>query len=208
MDWSIEISWLAAGGDTTAIDERSIEVLANEVHEHAGVVSWGDHSYSVRLSVEAPEVGKAVDVAVGNCHEAVTKAGLPTWPIATVLAQTPEALDIELSTPLYPSIVGVTELAEMLGVSKQRASELARSQSFPAPLTELASGPIWIQSNVRHFCETWERKPGRPRKKQTDTTKGVDLMEALKASVKAAKAPRQRGDQDSPAHESPKRDTA
>lgn len=190
MDWSIEISRLADENDTTAIDERSIEVLANEIHEHAGVVSWGDHTYSVRLSVEVPEVGKAVDVAVGISHEAVSKAGLPTWPIASVLAQSPEALDHDLSTPLYPAIVGVTELAEMLGVSKQRASELARSSSFPAPFTELASGPVWIEANVRHFCETWERKPGRPRKpdpKEEEPQSIVDLMDALKESVENAK---------------------
>lgn len=190
MDWSIEIGWLPEEDDETRVDDRSIEVLAKEIQEYAGAVSWGHQSYSIRLSVEAPEVGKAVDVALGIGQDAVARAGLPQWPIGSVLVQSYEVLDRELSTPLYPSIVGVTELAEMLDVSKQRASELARVPSFPAPFTELASGPVWIEDNVSEFCRTWVRKPGRPRRPNDldeEPKSTVELMDDLKKSVADAR---------------------
>jgi hypothetical protein len=35
---------------------------------------------------------------------------------------------------------------------------------FPAPVGELASGPVWLEGDLSRFMDTWERKPGRPRK--------------------------------------------
>jgi len=63
-------------------------------------------------------------------------------------------------------LVGVAELAELLGVSRQRAVQIADSfQDFPEPEVELASGRVWKRSDV----ESWiarhpNRRSGRPRK--------------------------------------------
>jgi hypothetical protein len=59
---------------------------------------------------------------------------------------------------------GVTEVAGLLGVSRQRVSELRSSGTLPAPVAELAAGPVWRVSTLQRFIETWERKPGRPRR--------------------------------------------
>lgn len=58
-------------------------------------------------------------------------------------------------------LVGVNEVADMFGVSKQRVSELARTDSFPAPVSRLAAGPVWWRSDIQSFMEQWQRKPGR-----------------------------------------------
>ena len=61
-------------------------------------------------------------------------------------------------------LVGVAEIAVMLGVSRQRVDQLASSyDDFPQPEVELAGGRVWSRSAI----ETWmalhhERKPGRP----------------------------------------------
>ena len=55
------------------------------------------------------------------------------------------------------------EVAEILGVSRQRASELASSAGFPRPVANLAAGPVWLLSSINSFNEKWERRPGRPR---------------------------------------------
>ncbi len=63
-----------------------------------------------------------------------------------------------------PDLVGLSEVAEMLGVSRQRASQLVRDyDDFPAPAASLASGRVWERPKV----ETWMRahpvrRPGRP----------------------------------------------
>jgi ATP-dependent Clp protease ATP-binding subunit ClpC len=60
-------------------------------------------------------------------------------------------------------LVGVAEMAEMLGVSRQRVNQLASSYAdFPEPEAELAAGRIWTRDDI----ESWlarhpERKPGQ-----------------------------------------------
>jgi hypothetical protein len=61
--------------------------------------------------------------------------------------------------------LGVTEVARELGVSRQRVSELRSRPGFPAPIAEIAAGPVWKASSLTRFLESWERKPGRPRRK-------------------------------------------
>jgi predicted DNA-binding transcriptional regulator AlpA len=54
-------------------------------------------------------------------------------------------------------LVGIREIAEMLGVSPQRADQLSNTTRFPAPTVALASGRIWERSAV----EEWAREEGR-----------------------------------------------
>ena len=71
-------------------------------------------------------------------------------------------------------LVGLSEIAAMLGVSRQRASQIVRDyDDFPAPVAELASGRIWETAAVEAWAEAHPvRPPGRPaadpsRRKQT-----------------------------------------
>lgn len=64
--------------------------------------------------------------------------------------------------PTLPELVSAPEVAEMLGgISRQRVHQLRATASFPQPLYELRTGPIWDARAIRHFAEHWERKPGR-----------------------------------------------
>jgi hypothetical protein len=58
----------------------------------------------------------------------------------------------------------VTEIATLLGVSRQRVSELRNRPDFPSPIAELAAGPVWTRTSLNQFIESWPRRPGRPRK--------------------------------------------
>lgn len=49
-------------------------------------------------------------------------------------------------------LVGLTEIAAMLGVSRQRASQLSASKGFPAPLDRLAMGPVWRRTTVERWA--------------------------------------------------------
>jgi predicted DNA-binding transcriptional regulator AlpA len=61
-------------------------------------------------------------------------------------------------------LVGMAEIAEMLGVTRQRVAQLIESyDDFPAPEVELTAGRIWSRTAI----ETWiashpERRSGRP----------------------------------------------
>jgi predicted DNA-binding transcriptional regulator AlpA len=61
-------------------------------------------------------------------------------------------------------LVGMAEIAEILGVSRQRVAQLIESYGdFPKPEVELSGGRVWSRTAI----ETWiashpERGPGRP----------------------------------------------
>jgi predicted DNA-binding transcriptional regulator AlpA len=55
-------------------------------------------------------------------------------------------------------LLGVTEVAELLGISRQRVQQLTeRDPDFPAPAETLARGRVWRRSDI----EDWARATGR-----------------------------------------------
>ncbi len=64
-----------------------------------------------------------------------------------------------------PEIVSSSEAAEILNISRQRVHQLRKDHpTFPAPLYELQSRPLWTRDSIEWFDRTWERKVGRPRR--------------------------------------------
>jgi predicted DNA-binding transcriptional regulator AlpA len=54
-------------------------------------------------------------------------------------------------------LMGTYEIAEMLGVSRQRAQQIAAHKNFPKPYDVLHAGKIWKRKAV----EQWARDHGR-----------------------------------------------
>ena len=88
-------------------------------------------------------------------------ADLPEWPLVEAEVLTATELDRQNALPSLPELVGVAEVAELLKVSRQRTSALARSESFPSPLVALRSGPVWTRASMNRFVESRRRRPGR-----------------------------------------------
>ena len=61
------------------------------------------------------------------------------------------------SRPVSNHLMGLTEVAALLGVSRQRAHQLAKRDDFPEPTARLAAGLIWQAEDV----ERWARDHGR-----------------------------------------------
>jgi hypothetical protein len=78
---------------------------------------------------------------------------------------TEAAFDADLASRAFPVLLGVSELGDLLGVSRQRASIVAKTPAFPRPVAVLLAGPVWTEPSVRRFIDDWERKPGRPRRR-------------------------------------------
>lgn len=64
--------------------------------------------------------------------------------------------------PTMPELMSAAEIADELGVSRQRVHKLRSMAAFPLPLAELRSSAVWDAAAVRKFAENWNRKPGRP----------------------------------------------
>ena len=55
-------------------------------------------------------------------------------------------------------LVGLTEIAEALDLSRQRVDQIVRSDpTFPEPVAVISAGRIWRRSDV----ERWARRVGR-----------------------------------------------
>ena len=68
-----------------------------------------------------------------------------------------------MNTPA-PELIGLSEIAGILGVSKQRVGQLRAREDFPVPVAELAAGPVWQREMLDRFIRDWPRRSGRPAK--------------------------------------------
>lgn len=53
--------------------------------------------------------------------------------------------------------MGQTEIADLLGVSRQRAQQLYKDGTLPPVYDTLAMGPVWLKADI----EKWARETGR-----------------------------------------------
>ncbi|HSH59428.1 MAG TPA: hypothetical protein VK988_07265 [Acidimicrobiales bacterium] len=161
MDWSVNVEAASQAGDDR-VDQDAMEVLLELLDDHhVGGVAVSPGRYGARFNVESPTSVEAAAEAEEVFRKAAAAAGLPAWPVVRLEVMTVEELDADLAQATFPRLVGVAELAEILEVSRARASELARSSSdFPPPTVRLASGPVWTEPSVRRFIEAWRRRPG------------------------------------------------
>jgi len=146
------------------------EVLADFGALGAAVSLGGQNGLGATFTIYTPEyssedVVDAARQAVSAFTTATDKLGIPIAFINRVEFMAGPFFERWLETPSGDELAGVTELAKLFGVSRQRMSELRTREDFPAPVAELAAGPVWKVTNLRRFLDSWERLPGRPRRR-------------------------------------------
>jgi len=57
------------------------------------------------------------------------------------------------------ALVGIKEVADMLGVSRTRADQLSRRPSFPEPKVWHARVRLWEETEVQAWIEANRRSP-------------------------------------------------
>lgn len=186
--WTIHVD---AAGTSPATDgdfDEQLGTLMELLVDHGGAVSGGqDHgrygaTFSMNFPTDLPAGADLVepfeDIAAAagqwaciHFRTVAEKAGLPAWPIVRLEVLTDDELKADLARPVIPELIGTAELAEILGVSRPRASQVqATAPGFPAPVAMLRSGPVWTRPSINLFLETWARKGGRPRKEAITTS--------------------------------------
>jgi predicted DNA-binding transcriptional regulator AlpA len=53
------------------------------------------------------------------------------------------------------NLLGTSEVAVVLGVSKQRIHALRKNKKFPQPIVTLAATPIWDKREINAFLAEW-----------------------------------------------------
>lgn len=155
--------WVVSVEFTGPVSEDH-EALAVRVIEEAAGVSVGHASSApgrvgTIITVDSASWGNAASIV----SSAVKRVLGPAWDLVDLRVQTEAEQEAELERPVFPPMLGITEAADILGVTRQRASQLFAEGRLPTPVVELASGPVFVESAVRAFAAQ-PRRAGRPAK--------------------------------------------
>ena len=163
--------------------------LYEDLYEHlaAAAPSVGtapNGNLSVRVFVEASTIRQAIDAGLKTVTAAAKSLSV-TEPVVGVEAITEEELDRRNAEPVIPPLVGVSEIAELLGVTRGRATQLTNRDDFPPAVATLKSSPIFVREQVEAFGRTWDRRGGRPLKPVTLKGPERELLAALRIARNA-----------------------
>ncbi|TXS50132.1 hypothetical protein [Streptomyces sp. t39] len=179
--WSVEVE-LA----TTEVTDDAIDELHDHLADRSPAVGTAPNgNTAVRIFVEAGTARQAVDSALKEVTAAAKAAGISTTVLGVDLV-TEEELDRRLAAPSVPDLVGVSEIAEMLNVVRQRAAQLVQRDDFPPAVAHLKSGPVFVRWQVEAFEKRWDRRAGRPMKRVELTPVERDVLAALSAASRQA----------------------
>jgi hypothetical protein len=178
--WVVHIEGLVDRDLTDDDIENLVDLLAEPV-------SYRDRRLSTTITIAADDIYPPTAIADAGAELAKALQKIKTrGDVTAIEALTFAEQDRRLALPAFPQLAGISEVAEILGVSRQRASTLQTRAGFPAPVAVLASGPVWRAGDLGTFLETWSRKPGRPAKERQLTAEQIEQ----RAQVRASKAAR------------------
>ena len=150
--WSVTIEGRSEGAyDPDAV----MEALASY---HPGL-SVGDRTLSATVTVDATSPLQAIDQA----HEIVLTAVKPFGlKVEHIEAMTEERQEKEVEASNLPDLVGLADIAEMLGTTRQRVFQMTANKGFPVALLELKAGRLWSRPAIESYLEGREATRRRP----------------------------------------------
>ena len=153
--WTAGITWTGPADDDS-------EYIAGALMDLPGVhaASFGPRHVECELGLEASSYSVAYTKVKTWLVGLVGRAG---WEVSRIQLERADIVDQRLARPVIPELIGVGEAAEILGVSKQRVTAMAKGSGFPRPVVELAAGPVFLRSAVEAFAAL-PRHAGRPAK--------------------------------------------
>jgi hypothetical protein len=117
---------------------------------------------TLRFQVDTESIRSAAEAAFDAACNALMRA----YPVAPQLTGVRVISDAELAVEIGPpdDVIGYTEIGEILGVSRQRAQQIASKHAgFPRPVATPLAGTFYSRAAVLAFQAQWPRKrTGRP----------------------------------------------
>src|SRR6478609_6736196 len=117
---------------------------------------------TVGPDAEGAPPGDALAAATRRTLEAIADASGANGKVVAVEVLTADDAHQSAIEPRFPEIVGIAEIADLLGITRQRASALSARAGFPAPVATLRAGPVWRLADLSNFAKTWDHKTDRP----------------------------------------------
>lgn len=147
------------------LTDDQVDAVADRLSEHYGsFAADAAGGWAATFSVDAEDAQRATFLGLETTRSIAEASQLPAGEVVRLEAVRDDVVDEELAEPNYPDLVSGPEIAQILGVSRQRVHQLATEHvRFPAPLYRLGAGSLWVRQAIETFADGWERKPGRPR---------------------------------------------
>ncbi len=155
------------------MDEFTVEIAVDtkrpltveeleDVAEYGGAASGhvGGRRIETILTVKAETFSHAAAIALKEITNIV--AGRVSALHVMTVAEHDQRIESRADSPGV-ELAGLSEVAQVLEVSKGQASNLVKGAGFPKPIQRLAAGPVWSKSDVVGFKAAWPRKAGRPK---------------------------------------------
>lgn len=138
-----------------ATDEESLDRLASELPEDATVAALPGRGYTVTLWADTSSLADAVF----SIETFVKGLGDPV----AVESVSEAEYERMAYAPTLPQVLSAVEVADVLGVTRQRVNQLSKSSpDFPTPLFTPRSGPLWERFAIEAFARSRNRNAGRP----------------------------------------------
>lgn len=162
IGWNVHIELHSDGVPESALDE--IRDALYEFRASTGFI-LGNGNVSVTFGLDATTAQEATDRAVCVVTRAARTAGVPDT-VLCVEVMTETERERQNREPLVLDLAGVSEIGEILGVTRQRAKQISTAPGldFPPPVAVIKAGPVFARWQVEAFENRWTRKPGRPGK--------------------------------------------
>lgn len=144
------------------LDDDAVDRLLTAVTPYSGAIGHTEllepTVVDLVLDIEAEDPAVAAIEGLRAARAVLASAGLPAGGETTgIRVQT--VLDQDRAAAV-PQLLGLTEVGHLLGVTRQRVTQLRTRPDFPEPIAALASGPVWTEPSLRHFVAGWDRTPG------------------------------------------------
>jgi hypothetical protein len=144
-----EVAWTRPDDLT----DEDLERLGSGLPGFPVTIDSGLYVY-LRFEVGTVRIVDAGDVALDIAMRAYRRTfGEPVEPVQLAVYPADPGL---IPGPL--DLVGTQEVAGILGVTKQRAAQLA--DRLPAPVGHPAGRAVWARRAVELVVATWDRRPG------------------------------------------------
>jgi predicted DNA-binding transcriptional regulator AlpA len=124
----------------------------------AGQSQYGTHAVAISLAVAAADAAEAELQADELIANALYRVGLVAVELLGRMVVRWDLSEVEQPEPQgYSGIVNAAEVADILGVSKRRVSQLVlEHRGFPEPLYHLrGAGSLWVRADVEEFARRW-----------------------------------------------------
>ncbi|WP_433330008.1 hypothetical protein [Spirillospora sp. CA-294931] len=157
--WAARVEWAPA---TDLTDEHFAELAEHLTPYSASVGLEPNGNPSAQLTIEARTLRQAFDGAV-RAVEAACKATGIAFALRGAEIITWAEFERREAEPLVPPLVGLTESAQILGVTRQRAATIVEDHDVHV-VTRTARGPLFVRAHIERLAKTRPRSAGRPSK--------------------------------------------